>query len=163
MRRIGVIVAAVVAVAAVVWVWRVWWVSDAQQITRRLEAFESDFNESATEGLSAVARAAKLGSYFADGIVVDLGRGTPPIQGRETLIGMAARLQPRTAAFTLDLLDINVEMGPQSTAEVNLTAAFRRRSTSGEDSIDARELLLTMTKIDGEWRANHVKAIEPFR
>ena len=29
----------------------------------------------------------------------ELGQGSPPIQGRETLMGMATRLQPRTAAF----------------------------------------------------------------
>ena len=87
----------------------------------------------------------------------------PPLQGRETLMGMSARPQPRTAAFTLQLLDINVEMGQQSTAEVNLTATFRRRTAAGEESIDARELLITMARIDGEWRASHVKAIEPFR
>ena len=163
MRRSAVVVAVILAAAALAWVWRVWWVSDAQQIARRLQSFASDFNESTTDGLGGVARAARIGTYFTDDIVVDLGKGTPPIQGRDTLMGMAARLQPRTAAFTLELLDINVEMGPQSTAEVNLTAAFRRRTAAGEESIDARELLVTMTKADGSWRVNHVKAIEPFR
>jgi hypothetical protein len=163
MRRSLVVVAAVVAAMALVWVWRVWWVSDAQQITRRLQSFASAFNESTADGLGGVARAAKIGSYFTDDIVIDLGRGTPPIHGRDTLMGMAARLQPRTAAFTLQLLDINVEMGPDSTAEVNLTATFRRSTAAGEESMDARELLLTMTKVDGEWRTRHVKAIEPFR
>ena len=76
---------------------------------------------------ATIAHAARIGTYFTEDIVVDLGKGTPPIQGRETLIGMAARLQPRTAAFTLELLDITVEMRSPSTAEVSLTAAFRRR------------------------------------
>lgn len=159
-RAVLLVAAAIVAF----WAWRAWWPTDAQQIMRRLQAFASDFNDSTTDGLGTVARAAKIGTYFTDDIIVDLGKGTPPIQGRETLMGMTARLQPRTAAFTLELLDINVDMRSESTAEVNLTAAFRRRSlATGEESIDARELLLTMVKVNGEWRASLVKTVEAFR
>lgn len=159
-RAVLLVAAAIVAF----WAWRAWWPTDAQQIMRRLQTFASDFNDSTTDGLGTVARAAKIGTYFTDDIIVDLGKGTPPIQGRETLMGMTARLQPRTAAFTLELLDINVDMRSESTAEVNLTAAFRRRSlATGEESIDARELLLAMVKVNGEWRASLVKTVEAFR
>ena len=37
--------------------------------------------------------------------------GAAPIRGRETLIGMAGRLQPRTAAFQLQFEDVTIDDG----------------------------------------------------
>lgn len=165
MRRPIVIFVALVAGVGAYYAWRTWGPGDEQQIRRRLRAFASEFNEgTTTDGLGAVARAARLGSYFTEGIVVDLGHGSPPIQGRETLVGMAARLQPRTSAFRLELVDVNVTPAPDSTAHVSLTAAFRRRSFgSGEESVDAREFALKMVKSGGEWRVDKVTAVDTFR
>lgn len=147
-----------------VWGWRAWWPTDEQRIRRRLQALAADFNESTTDGLGTVARAAKIGSYFTNDVVVDLGEGTPPIHGRETIIGMVGRLQPRTSAFRLELLDLNVDVATPSTAEVNLTAAFRRRSLmTQEESMEARELAVSMVKADNEWRVSRIRTVEPFR
>ena len=49
--------------------------------------------------------------------MVELGQGSPPIQGRETLLGMVSRLQPpRTSAFVLEMDDVNVEFTDPATA-----------------------------------------------
>lgn len=156
---LAVVVVSLVAVAA----WRYWRPNDERDVRRRLNALASDFNESTTDGLGAVARAARMGAYFTEDIVVDLGQGAPPIRGRETMMGMAARLQPRTAAFSVELLDINVKISPPSAADVSLTAAFRRRNPATGEEIDAQELALRMSKADGEWRISHVTAVEPFK
>ena len=94
--------------------------------------------------MAPAARAAQLGVFFTDDIEVELGQGAAPIKGRETILGMAARLQPRTAAFTLKFEDITVAMAPGGeSADVHLTAEFIRRSfTTGEESLDAREFTL---------------------
>lgn len=162
MRRRTVIVGAIAAALLGYWSWRAWWPSDEQRIRRRIEALAADVNESTTGGLGAVARAAKIGSYFTEDVAVDLGKGSPAIQGRETLIGMAARLQPRTAAFRLRLVDLQIAVADAGTAQVNLTAAFERRGAS-EESIDARELLLDLVERDGEWRISHIRTVEAFR
>ena len=80
-------------------------------------------------------------------------------------MGMAARLQPRTAAFRMDLDDVGVEIVPGSdAADVLLTASFVRRSIStGEESLDAREFALVMTKTDGTWRIARVTAIDTLQ
>lgn len=161
-RRTAVIAAIAVALLAM-WAWRVWWPSDEQRIRSRLRAFAADFNESTTDGLGTVARAARLGSYLTDDVVIELGSGSPPIQGRDTLMAMATRLQTRTAAFTLELVDINVTMAGDE-ADVNLTMAFRRRSIgTGEESVDAREMALRMVKWDGEWRIRRASTVDTFR
>jgi len=164
MRRPTLVLAAI-AVVILAWLsWRMLWPSDEQRIHRRLQAFAADFNAGTTEGLGTVTRAAKIGSYFTDDIVVDLGPGTPPIHGRDTLAGMAARLQPRTAAFTVELVDITPVVHDDGTADVSLTTAFKRQSlATGEESIDARELALKMKKVGGEWRVMRVTAVSAFR
>jgi hypothetical protein len=77
---------------------------------------------------------------------------------------MAARLQPRTAAFVVELKDVNVDVGEGDVAEVNLTAVFRRRSmATGEESIDAREFSIGMVKTSGEWLVNRVTAVDTLK
>ena len=88
-------------------------------------------------------RSAQLGVFFTEDVDVELGSGAAPIHGRDTIIGMAGRLQPRTAAFRLKFEDVSVMMAPEGeTADVHLTAEFIRRSiTTGEESLDAREFI----------------------
>ena len=87
-------VAAAVAVAAGVWATYTYWPSDERAIRRQLDALAAAVNEDAAEGLGSVARAAQIGAYFTDDVVVELGQGMGPIQGRESVTGMAARLPP---------------------------------------------------------------------
>jgi hypothetical protein len=149
--------------AAVLW----WWWSatpDERAIRQRFETFAEEFNASTTDGLGTVARAARLGDYFTPDVVVELGEGTAPIHGRETLIGMAARLQPRTAAFVMEFQDVTIETLHEARADVALTLVIRRRSmVSGEESIDAREFSAEMRKDDGTWRVGRAVAIDTLR
>jgi hypothetical protein len=138
---------------------------DERAIRQRIEALRKEVNSSTTDGLGTAARAVQIGSYFTDDAVVDLGGGSVPIRGRETLMGIVARLQPRTAAFRLELDDVGVEMVPGGTAaDVLLTASFVRRIIStGEESRDAREFALAMVKTDATWRISRITAIDTFR
>ena len=162
-RRRPVLVSLAVLVLAVV-AWRYWVPDDKRDVRRRLNAFAAEFNETTAAGLATIAHAARIGTYFTEDVVVELGDGAPPIRGRQTLIAMATRLQPRTSAFTLELLDQNVTISAPSTAEVNVTAAFRRRGrVAGEDAVEARELALRMVKTGGNWLVSEVKAVETFK
>jgi hypothetical protein len=153
-----------VAVGLGVVAWRFWRPDDKRDVHRRLNSFAAEFNRSTGDGLATVAHAARIGTYFTDDVVVELGDGAPPIRGRQTLISMATRLQPRTAAFTLELLDQNVTISTPSTADVNLTAAFRRRGpVAGEDAVEARELALRMVKMGGEWLVSEVRSVDAFK
>ena len=163
-RRPALWMAVAVVVALAFAAWHYWLPNDERDVRRRLNAFAAEFNQSTSQGLATVAHAARIGNYFTDDVVVELGDGAPPIHGRETLIAMATRLQPRTAAFELQLVDQNITISSSSTAEVNLTAAFRRRGPApGEDAVEARELLLRMVKAGGDWRVQEVKSVDAFR
>ena len=164
MTRSVVLRAAVVVVLVTtgVIVWRSRATPDERAITARLETLRTEINASTKDGFGTAARATQIGSYFTDDAVVELGKGSPPISGRDTLMGMVARLQPRTAAFRLDLDDISVEVLPEGDgADVLLTASFVRRSIStGEESLDAHEYALVMTKAGSVWRIARITAID---
>jgi hypothetical protein len=165
-RRHVVRAVAVLALSALaVLAWRSRETSDERLIRGRLEVLRNEVNASTVDGLGTASRAAQIGGYFTQDAVVELGEGSVPIRGRDTIVGMVARLQPRTAAFRMDLDDISVELVPGGeAADVLLTASFVRRSIStGEESRDAREYALVLTKATGDWQISRITAIDTLR
>jgi SnoaL-like protein len=154
-----------VLVGAGIFAWTTRETSDEREIRTRLDALRTEVNTSTKDGIGTALHAVQIGSYFSEDAVVELGEGAAPIKGRDTVMGMVARLQPRTAAFRMDLDDITIEMTPGSTtADVLLTASFARRNIStGEESLDAREYALVMTRADGIWRIARITAIDTLR
>jgi SnoaL-like domain len=143
-----------------------WWTAESpaeRRIRRLFDEFATEFNTATPDGLGTVARAARLGNFFTSDVEVELGQGTAPIHGRDTLMGMAARLQPRTAGFILELDDVNVELVDDTRADVTLTALIRRRPVPGEESLDAREFAAEVLKQGGEWRISRVVAVDTLR
>jgi hypothetical protein len=165
-RRHAVRGVVLLALAAVTYfVWRTRESNDERAIRSRIESLRDEINTSTADGLGTLAHAAQIGSYFTDDVTIELGEGASAIHGRDTLIGMAARLQPRTAAFRLEIDDVSVEMVPgAAAADVLLTASFIRRSPSTqEESRDAREFALVCEKNAGTWRIGRVTAIDTLR
>jgi hypothetical protein len=161
---VRIVVVLALAGAAAFAYWKTREGGDARVIRQRIEALRTEVNASTMDGIGTAARAVQIGGYFSDDAVVDLGGGLPPIRGRETVMGMTARLQPRTAAFRLELDDVGIEIAPADTADVLLTASFVRRVTStGEESRDAREFALVLVKTDGTWRISRITAIDTLR
>jgi len=155
--------------AVVLLVAGVWYFSQANDetadIRRRLQALCDDVNSSTTDGRGPEARAAQLGMFFTDDVDVDLGKGAMPIQGRPTIVAMAARLQPRTAAFKLEFEDVTVVMEPGgNAANVHLTAEFIRRNLlTGEQTLDAREFTLGMRRVASDWQIHRVTAVDTLK
>lgn len=159
------IAAALAAALCVFLVWQRWGSADERAVRSRLTALAADLNRPGGEGLAAVQRAADIGGYFTDEVVVDLGEGTSPIVGRSTLVGMAARLERRTSDANVRFDDVGVTFGRgPGLADVSLTVSFARAAdASGQGSIDAREFALEMTKASGQWRIARVSAIDTLR
>ncbi len=163
-RRLALVSLVLAAICAAAW-YVIRSDGEGEPVRRRLHAFSREFNSSTVDGHGPEARARQLGAYFTEDAEVDLGRGAVPIKGRETLIGMAGRLQPRTSAFNLRFEDITVAMAPGGrSADVHLTAEFARRSiATGDQSIDAREFTIGMRFVDNEWRMHRVIAIDTLK
>lgn len=159
----GRIAVAAVAVLCLFLAWQHWH-ADERAVRIRLQALESDLNGSVSEGSATLIRAARLGDYFTDGVVVELGEGSQPIVGRATVIGMAARLERRTSSSRLRFDDIVVQLRPAAAgADVSLTATFMRADDTGGSGLDAREFALEMVKSAGTWRIARAAAVNPLR
>jgi hypothetical protein len=162
-RTLGGLCLAILIAAGAYW----WWnagSSDERQVRRLFQDFTAELNAGTTTGFGTLAHIARLAEFFSPDVVVELGHGSPPIQGRETLLGMVSRLQPRTAAFVLEMDDVNVEFTAPDRGDVTFTALIRRRSLgSGEESIDAREFAGEVVRSGGRWRVTRVVAIDTLR
>jgi hypothetical protein len=158
----GLAVAAVIV--TVVWVWSSRQAPHEREIRVRIDEFTAAFNAAAGEGLGGLVHAARLGQFFTDDVVLELGQGSAPIQGRETVTGMAARLQPRTAEFLLEIVDVTVTPRSDEEAELSLTAVLRRRSglPSGE-TLDAREFAAEIERHAGVWQISRLVAVDTLR
>ena len=141
-----------------------WWNDEKGAITRRLREFTEVVNAAAPEGLVSVSRAAEIGSFFTDDVVVDLGEGSTPVTGRETLMAMSMRLQPRLAQFTIGFADANISVAPdKQSADVTLTVEFFSRDQTTRQQMDAREFKLGMRQADGVWKMSRVTAVDALK
>ncbi|MEO7272580.1 MAG: nuclear transport factor 2 family protein [Vicinamibacterales bacterium] len=139
------------------------WHAEISVVARQLEALANEINAGTTDGAGLAARSAQLSLFFTDDVQINLGPGSSVVRGRATVLDMMSRLQPRTSAFQLHLTDTTVTLGSDPRlADVVLTAEFIRKG-DGEDSIDARELAIQLTKADGTWRIHQLTIVEAFR
>jgi len=163
-RRALIVAVAAGAIGQAAAAWYLLRPAEERVIRGRLDSLVDDFNDPG-EGLASLAKAVALASYFTEDVRVDLGPGSPPIEGREALVGAASALQPRTAALRAGVDDVGIAIDDGGTsASVTLTATVTRRNLATlEETLDAREFALTMTKRDGTWRIAHAKAVDTLR
>jgi hypothetical protein len=163
-NRHAAVLAALVIGAVALWIWWTRPTPQEREIHRRLDEFTATFNAAAGNDLSGLAHAAKFGQFFTDDVVVELGRDSPPIQGREMVTGMAGRLQPRREEFLLELVDVTIPAMEDGRADLSLTAVlWRRAAVPAPESLDAREFSAEMRKVDGVWQVSRVRAVDTLR
>lgn len=156
--------AALVLAAIGLWIWWTAPSPEEREIRRRLDEFTATFNAANGEGPGSLTQAVRLGQFFTEDVVVELGGGSPPIHGRDTVMGVAARLQPRAAGFHLELVDVAVSGLEEDRAELSLTAVVRRRGPwPAEDALDAREFSAEIRKPDDRWQISRLSAIATLR
>jgi ketosteroid isomerase-like protein len=161
MRRAGArgAIVLVVAVAAGIWAYRTYFPSNEQQIRRQLDELVVLVNEPA-EGLDAIARAAQIGRAFTDDVVVELRPGAQ-IRGKDALMGMAARVQPRTTGANLRIRDLSVAVDGAA-AQSDLTATWSNPHDPGQP-LDAAELKLQWVERDGAWLIARVERVDVLK
>jgi hypothetical protein len=80
------------------------------------------------------------------------------------LMGMVVRLQPRTAAYRVEIDDVDVRLGDdRASAGVAATVIITPRRPGTDEGTDAREFALTLTKADGAWRIARMTAVQTLR
>jgi hypothetical protein len=117
--------------------------------------------------LGRVARIAALRKAFAPDVRVAIGGSASPgaqvqpeIVGRDAMLGLVGRWVPPPGGVEVEFVDVQVTLDESGTnAQVYGTA----RATSGTDErpvVDARELTVGFSKIDGDWVITSVRPEE---
>ena len=138
---------------------------DVRAIEDRMSAIEKALTVPANEGeLGRVTRIASLRNALAENIQVSTGSTAAPgaqvppeLIGRDAVLGLAARWAPPAGGVSVEFVDAQITLDPSSvTAHVYCTV----QATSGPSErpvVDARELTVGFSKIDGEWLVSSVR------
>ena len=136
--------------------------TDERRIRRQLDAIADEAN-SLTPDLSGAATAAKLSTYFTEDVTIDPGGGIDPLRGRETIIALARTVQQR-GTTRVSISDVKIVVTPERTsAAVTLVVTITHDVEPNQETMDTRELALTMVKRDKVWLISRVTAVEILR
>lgn len=161
----GLVVGAVlIAAAAGGWIW---WNSPERQVRRMLaEVAESLSYETPQTPLAAAAGAARLQPLLAEEVVVDAGRPFAPLNGRESVLGAAVRVRAAVSAMRVEFVDVEITLADGgAAATVNSTVTATLTDPAGQQTTDAREVIMDLAAVDGRWtirRIQAVRVVEPI-
>ena len=140
-----------------------WWTTSPSRVEREVRRFSRDC-VTELNAVPARASAARLAHCLTTDVVIEFGRGSPPIQGQNTLLSMVERLQRRIAAFLIRIDDMSVEIVDSTRVHVTFTVSIVGRSGEfGERSFDAREFAAEIRQTTDGWRMSRLTAVEIFR
>lgn len=150
---------------------------EQRKIARRLDQLAEAASVNARENpVIRMANAARVSRYFTEDIRIDTDRDSRPIQGRDAVAILVAQAQAAVEDLRVRFTDvaITVSAPENATAHLTLVVFGRQRGHVGPEtpeshtggaadpgpSLDARELLLTLRKVDGDWLIAHVEVIK---
>ncbi len=144
-----------------------WWTSPERRIRRVLDGVAEGFSHDApATALGAVAAVAALQPYLAPEVTVEPGRPLGVVTGRDAVLATAARLRSSTPSMRIEFVDVQINVGADNqSAEVDCTAMATLQDRAGQESVDAREVIITMNTLDGRWvitRARAIEVLEPL-
>ncbi len=148
-----------IAVAVAVYLW---WSSPERQIRRVLDAVSEGLShDGPATGLSAISTASALQSYFTPDVTVVPGTPFEPVKGRDSVIAAAARLLSATAGFRVEFVDVQINLASDSrSAGVDCTAVATLRDRAGQETVDAREIVIDMNVVEGRWVIADARAVD---
>ena len=139
--------------------------SDERAIEQQMSAVAQALTVPANDGeLGRIGRIASLRRALAPEIQLSTGAAPRPgvqvpseINGRDAVLALAGRWTPPPGGVIVEFVDMQVTLdGSRTNAQVYCTA----KSTSGSSEkplVDARELTVSLAKVDGQWLVTAVR------
>jgi hypothetical protein len=156
----------VIAAAVGAGLWYGWhWLSpsDEAQIVAVLERIAEGVSGGADQGdVARLARAASLRNEFAPDVTVDAGPPFARLNGREAIIGAAARTSGSVRNLAITFPDVSVAVAPDRQSATAVVTAEARFDDGGRRTLDARELELAFTRHEGNWVISAVTLVRPL-
>jgi len=134
-----------------------WWFNPHRVVKQRLGALAAALTVPAGEtALGRVGRLAQLRRYLADDIHVRAARSGPELSSRDAVMSVAAGWMPPGGA-NVDFGDVDVKVDADSAARAYVTADVTTHdSRTGEQTLDSREVQLSLALRDREWVVSEV-------
>jgi hypothetical protein len=160
------LVGAVLVVGAAAWGSGLLFPSPEAEIRRQLDALaEAASVAPGQTNLERMARAARLGRFVTEDVVIDLGGRLRAARGREAVVGVAARAPVGADGVAFQFLDERIVLAGDA---VSATVAVTVRGTgvslaTGDEWVDAIELDMRWREVADEWLIASVTAVEAIR
>jgi hypothetical protein len=145
-----------------------YWFDDERQIARLLDDVAAAVSQEQPLGMAGMAEVAGMRTLLAPDVTIDSGAPSPgPIVDAPDVIAAVARLRSRFAVIQVSFVDVQVTLGQsetgaeagRDTATVHTTARIHTRTASGDENVDAREVVLTVRRLGGRWVIAAVKPV----
>jgi hypothetical protein len=167
---LGRLIAILVVVVAIAAGYR-WWASEERAIRHQLSEIAQSLTVIPNEAdLGSVGRIARLRKALAPDIRIvaaepldaassdAVARVTQHIVGRDAVLALVRRWVPPPGGVTVEFLDVKIEIDDGRTdAQVRCTARITSRE-SQQAAIDAQELTIGFTNVEGDWLVTSVRS-----
>ncbi len=127
---------------------------DELRIRRNLTTLAQLLTKAPDEAsIVALGRTNRIATFFTDDCILTVGAPVPDIRGNSGLIAVVHRARQVFYRIEVHFADVSVSVIDKNTAEVALTAtAIVYEPGSLRGKVEARELEVTMVKIDRLWK-----------
>jgi hypothetical protein len=102
--------------------------------------------------MDRLARVARLRNYFSPDVRVTLGGNAPVLTTRDALIAAAGAWEAPPGNWTVNFVDVQVELETSGTARADMTVEVESRDpATGQPEFDSRDLTVGLAERDGAW------------
>jgi hypothetical protein len=144
-----------------------WWFNPNRVVKRMLGELAATVSIPAAEAdLERIARLARLRQYLAEDIKVTSGRSGQELSSRDAVMVAAAGWKPDRGG-NVDFVDVDVKVDGDTARAYATAEVTTRDPRTDEQTLDAREVQLSLVKHGAEWAVSgvelkdRVKAEEP--
>ena len=162
MRIFWRIVGVALLVALGYWLWTYYFPNDEKLIQRHLAETAATASFTGDESpISRLTTLGKLAGFFTTDVELSFDaprEGRVTIQGRDEIMGVAARVRDRSGQLQIEFLDVTVRLAEdRESAIVMLTARAR---VPGQRDNSVQEMKFTMKKIKRDWFIHRVETVK---
>lgn len=146
------------------WLARTWVFGEEGRIRARLDELAEAVSIEAPEPYPArLGRAVRIGSFFTEDVAVQLGAPFDDLRGRDTIVALATQAPVPEGGAEIEFVDVQVWIGPAGQrAEAVMTVTGSGIDRSGEERVDAREIEVSLAKVEGTWLIAGVRGVDPL-
>jgi hypothetical protein len=159
------VIAAALLIPACWFAWQWMFPSDEAQIRQLLTRVADAIGNDGTDAgnIEGLAQVAALQNDFAVDATVDAGEPFQRLTGRQAIVSAAAKIRVAVRNLEIRFPDVSVDVAEGGEHATALVTAEARFDDDGGRGIDARELEMSFTRVDGRWVIASVTLVQPLK